>query len=425
MIYSNDLHWAPSDSAKWEMRVFDRTNWFYSVLLGIYLFTVPSLAYMSSTASISKYIGYAVTILVVLKIFMRGFVLSTEIFFFAGWLLWSLTGVFVYIAPTLFWMIMFRMVQLFVLYIVILRVADSFSNIKIISTLLFLGFIEAIVYSFVLSDYSLGMETGERVTGATENSNSLALLIHHMLFVQLAFFELSKKKWVKISMLLLLPLQAKLIIASGSKKGLIFFIFILALWLWFFHKGDIIKRPLLFISIAIGSAFFAVWFVSSLENTTLLKRLEGLQTTISEGGGGADDARILLAKDAWRVFCENPVIGVGVANYAPQGIFGIYAHNSYLELLSNGGLIGFVLMMGVFVNLAVRGFKGRKSSNHTISSVSKLVLIFIYYVALVSNVAPLYFSHYHWIIIGLMTSFYIVFRRYQLSDSNQSGRYIY
>ncbi|ARN56292.1 O-antigen ligase family protein [Sedimentisphaera salicampi] len=389
----------------------EQTSWFYCLLMGLYLFTIPSLSQAEATAAASKYFGYAVSIVILLKFFTKGFVITKEVICFGAWLLWSLTGIMVAVSMYVFGTSFFRMFQFFVLFMLILRVADNFKNLKLISILFFLGFVEAVIYTFLSGDFLLGTETGERITGVSSNPNGLAIIIQHMLILQLAFFELSKKKWIKIFMLALLPFQAKLIFATGSKKGLIFFIFILLVWYAVFHWKDIVKRPLLFLFLLAGGLVFIAWMSSAIADTIVGKRMRMFLETAETGGGAGEQARIGLVKEGFRVFSEHPLIGVGLNQFGFNNKFGIYAHNTYIELLTNGGLIGFVLMMAVFVILALKGFKNRMSNIPEVAIVSKMVIVFFAYAALISLVAPLFFSHYHWVVLGLIAAFYETARR--------------
>lgn len=71
--------------------------------------------------------------------------------------------------------------------------------------------------------------------------------------------------------------------------------------------------------------------------------------------GSSEDAssaiRLLIFAEAWRLFVENPIWGIGLGGFeaitsAP------YPHNIELELLTNTGLAGFALVMAIVVPTA-------------------------------------------------------------------------
>ncbi|MFI4912716.1 MAG: O-antigen ligase family protein [Sedimentisphaeraceae bacterium JB056] len=384
----------------------ERFSWFYVLMFGIYVFTAVSISYMEGYNYLSKYIGYTATVLALIKIILRGVTVSREILFYGSWLIWSCTGVFVYISPVVFWTRFFTVMQLFILFLLVIRISDNYKNLLGLSVFYFLGVLLVVLLTFITGDFNYGIETGERITGTAGNANSLSVIIHHMLFIQFAYFELSKKKWIKVSMLALLPFQAKVIVATGSKKGLIFFLFVILVWFLFFHMRDVYKKPHIFLILMTLGTLFMVWFFNNIIGTTLYNRLLGLQATL-EGGGGDDYARITLAKKGIQVFIEHPIFGVGLDNFRFYSGIGVYAHNTYIELLTNGGLIGFLLMFSVLLSLFLRGCKGMKSSITNVSVISKIVVVYFLYVFLISMVSPLYYDKFHWIMLGFITAFYV------------------
>lgn len=81
-------------------------------------------------------------------------------------------------------------------------------------------------------------------------------------------------------------------------------------------------------------------------------RLESVMTGLSEAGNGdaSFNSRSLFAKDAWNVWKQNPIIGIGQDGYryVNSVISGYYSHNNYVEILANLGLVGFVIYYSFF-----------------------------------------------------------------------------
>lgn len=57
---------------------------------------------------------------------------------------------------------------------------------------------------------------------------------------------------------------------------------------------------------------------------------------------------------AMMTFNANPIMGVGIDNF--RFVEGHYAHNNYVELLANVGIIGFLLFYSVYIFLSIRIF---------------------------------------------------------------------
>jgi O-antigen ligase len=74
---------------------------------------------------------------------------------------------------------------------------------------------------------------------------------------------------------------------------------------------------------------------------------------------GAAQTRVNMGADAWQMFCEHPLTGVGIGGYNtelgyPDTERGVYPHNILLELAAEMG-IGAVLLFIALVTLAFRG----------------------------------------------------------------------
>ena len=70
-------------------------------------------------------------------------------------------------------------------------------------------------------------------------------------------------------------------------------------------------------------------------------------------------------KSALKMFISNPILGVGVKNFRKNcsqfsdNKYGCstHPHNTYIQLLSETGIIGFSLILFLFLNLTVKLFK--------------------------------------------------------------------
>ncbi len=107
--------------------------------------------------------------------------------------------------------------------------------------------------------------------------------------------------------------------------------------------------------------------------------LAGRLSTISASSSTAV-TRLIGWRAAWRGFKENPALGVGLENfgvvfnkyfdpiyysYASSEPYFDRAHNSFLDRLATGGLVGLLTFLGLIVALAFylwRGYKQRKFS---------------------------------------------------------------
>jgi O-antigen ligase len=102
---------------------------------------------------------------------------------------------------------------------------------------------------------------------------------------------------------------------------------------------------------------FAIFLIVSLTAAAILweplySRFAKISTEFT-----AERARLVLYKDTWRIFLHFPVVGTGVGTF--MQIFPIYrtffandvyryAHNDYLQLLSEMGLAAFIILIAFF-----------------------------------------------------------------------------
>jgi O-antigen ligase len=91
--------------------------------------------------------------------------------------------------------------------------------------------------------------------------------------------------------------------------------------------------------------------------TPLYRLLEALTGRESSFSTRAD-----LIWVGWSLFLQSPVMGHGYASFARVSNSGLYAHNNWIELAVNGGMVGLALYYGVHVSIlrAARRLRGDK-----------------------------------------------------------------
>lgn len=65
-------------------------------------------------------------------------------------------------------------------------------------------------------------------------------------------------------------------------------------------------------------------------------------------------ARAVLRDAAFSVFTENPLKGVGFYCFQFRNIYGLYAHNNYLEILADLGIIGFIVYYSYYIAILMK-----------------------------------------------------------------------
>lgn len=171
----------------------------------------------------------------------------------------------------------------------------------------------------------------------------------------------------------------------GSKKALIISILGVGCLMVANSKNvlQLFKRFLFVIIISIV-LFYMVMNIEPLYNV-LGNRVERMLLALTGESGGDMSTldRMLFAKNAAQVFFKHPIIGVGLDNYRFNNYMTYYAHNNYLEIAADLGLIGFVLYYWFPFQLCFESLKRIKFKKFLIVSIL-LIIILIMDVANVS-----------------------------------------
>jgi O-antigen ligase len=166
---------------------------------------------------------------------------------------------------------------------------------------------------------------------------------------------------------------------SGSRGGM------LAIFIELVVFGVVLLRQRRSLRIAVGVAAFAVVLVSLLTwlgGKELTSRVSSISTEArSEISGGM---RLSIDRDAFLMFRNKPVLGWGLGSFPivyPQfrsfytNFFVNEAHNDYLQLLCEMGLLGFGTLIWFLVVLYRRGLPKIRNWMSDVSSAATLACI--------------------------------------------------
>jgi O-antigen ligase len=154
-------------------------------------------------------------------------------------------------------------------------------------------------------------------------------------------------------------IMAVTVFLSGSRGGMIAIsIELVAFAFLSLHQGVTLFRHKYGKWVAFGIAAFAVVLVLWVGGNELTSRVSSIATeTHTELSGGM---RLSIDRDAFRMFRNKPVLGWGLGTFPTvyprfrsfyTNFFVNQAHNDYLQLLSETGLLGFGMMAWFLVVL--------------------------------------------------------------------------
>lgn len=175
----------------------------------------------------------------------------------------------------------------------------------------------------------------------------------------IAFFSYKnvKNSLTRLFMLASIPLLFLSLFMAGKRSHIVFMIVSLIVTLLFSNEFKKILSQFLkvVIGIILGAIALAVTFmiVSFDEDSQVGKLFNRLIETTERVIAGEDvtSGRVILYDFAFKLFRDNPILGIGWRTYSESSIGVLNAdrashpHNIYIQLLTELGIIGFILFL--------------------------------------------------------------------------------
>jgi transposase InsO family protein len=149
---------------------------------------------------------------------------------------------------------------------------------------------------------------------------------------------------------------------TGGRKYLlvpfIFFLLLLILKNWTTNKLRLVIYLFLYLLVVL----FAVWAVINIPALyySVGVRFEGLMSFF-EGNLANPDAstavRYMMIDNGWHWFLRQPILGYGLNSFAfmfSPILYDVYAHNNYIELLVDLGILGFLAYYSFYVYITAK-----------------------------------------------------------------------
>ena len=180
--------------------------------------------------------------------------------------------------------------------------------------------------------YNQGIQRLHGAVTLYRHPNGLSLIAVSALTFIVYLLPAVRRWYLKVALLGLTVMAALCIIYTGSRAGYVGTIAVVVFYWWFMpHKVK-------------GTLALAVAAVIILTALPQQYKQRFMSIGGQEAAGHSKEARILLMKDAWEIFKENP-LGVGVNCFEPVRLDrygrGQGTHNLYLQVLTNLGIQGF------------------------------------------------------------------------------------
>jgi putative inorganic carbon (hco3(-)) transporter len=223
------------------------------------------------------------------------------------------------------------------------------------------GYSDLYYYLYPLQEDSLEDWNG-RITSFLFHFNSLAGYLNLVLALSLAAMVLAKELWVRGAALACHGMALAALYFTGSRGGLIAYAAMLLASMYFL-------KPRRTAFLRVLSAMAVAWaLVAVLQLLPSRIEVEG-ESRFQQVDEFTSISRLALWNAAGAMFVQHPVLGVGYGNY--RSLYSDYipgaapneldAHNMYLQMLSETGVIGFLAFSVLLVGLAIAAIKAARN----------------------------------------------------------------
>ncbi len=192
-------------------------------------------------------------------------------------------------------------------------------------------------------------------------NNGASLVLTYAALILFHYFQETKKK----KNLLLFIIFLAFSFLCGSKKALLITIIGVSLLMLLKSKNMLQSiKKLIEVMIIVAILFYLVMNIEQLYNV-LGNRIEKMFFALTNQNGGDMSTmdRMDFAKSAYEVFKKHPIFGIGLDNYRYYNSMMYYAHNNYLEITADLGIIGLILYYIMPFNLLIRSFVKKENRN--------------------------------------------------------------
>ena len=362
MQVSSHSEWLPLDSAQVEyedeylpiLRVEQDRQIPLSIVF-VFVFVVASMSIdrLPELTAYIRYLGILCTIIYVYSAVVSGVLVTKEILLYWCFTFWGAFGLFFAESPGFLLGNLLTVLQLCIMILIVAHYARNMRSTNILLWAMLLGCMIVAMSSFITGQYQMA-EDVKRAAGFAVNSNLFSKLLLTASTISLWFFR-SWKSWIlKGAVIAMLLLFAILIVASGSRQGVVGFLTLLFAWFIIVYLRQIRQHPMACVAGAImilGLLYF-LWRGSA--ETLMAERFRNLAGAGSATGGSFWQSHVRLAM-YWRgleLFAESPVFGIGLNQYwLVAGFDEHYSHSNYVEVYTGSGLVGGTIYYAMYVVL--------------------------------------------------------------------------
>jgi len=264
----------------------------------------------------------------------------------------------------------------FVFLFFLINYLDGYDKlIDLMNYFIFAG-LSAAIYLLLHSDF----EDMQRVGELLGNINTIGIIIGISALFSI-YFILFQKKY-----LYLLPaiVCIGIILATGSRKALAFVVLSSLILLYFASKDNITGRiKSVILGVLLLFLFYYLLFTIPYFYQIAGHRVENILKYLhaEQVNEGSIIMRTFMVRFGLELFKQSPIIGYGLNNYriflGREIGWMTYAHNNYIELLVDLGILGLAIYYSMYVNAFINALKSKNNLSLKYLFIAFLVCILI------------------------------------------------
>ena len=260
-----------------------------------------------------------------------------------------------------------------------------------------------------------------------DNANQVAEYLAISCFVCIAINHYSRSKIKSFFTIIFVTIGVLAIYLTGSRTLLISIPFAIILYLIIYNKKNNFAKP---IFVLFGTIFIIALtnYIASIINYESSERIIGFLLNFSQTELLIEtiksEKRFILWEAGIRMFLDNPLFGVGFGGFRDvrrsYGIHGSMAHNSYIDILSETGIIGFLFASFMIYSVYIRLQNIKKFTTSVIDDnyVNLFIIFFISFFAVWVSLHHKAISRSMFLILGVCNTLYYIARDNYLAKKN-------
>jgi len=267
---------------------------------------------------------------------------------------------------------------------------------------LWYGLVTGSIAAAGVAIYDISIINLGRATGLTHPIifGDLALVMGCMSMAGMGWFK-RRASWHMIFPFLALLCGVLASVLSQSRGGWIAVPFLVVIFFWYINSSFSFRSKIavvILIIVALGALYVMPQTGVSFQIDRTIKSLQQYSgsdiTSVGRSSSSSVGTRLEMWQASWKMFLDNPLLGVGWGHYQEQAQLQVdqglrnssaasydHPHNQFISALANGGSLGFIVTMMLFLMpawLFVKYIKQGKTEDIKRLALAGLILIVAY-----------------------------------------------